>query len=268
MTECLDRSTDKAGAYTDSYPMPTLAAHAAAYTRTAILKSFLLGLSDSLPPRVDKAYAETRMKLKGGDVRAFLQSLRVLGLIDPFGSITDRARRTRALAQRSEAMQEGLREAYPELVELWDRRGGMPRQEVEDFFKVKYELSASSAGPAAKLFCDLMHEYGSTRPAAETGTPLPSLPVRASREIHPSAEAPATTVSRISSTGPAMLPEPSQTDLRLAALETLKSVVKINIDSGWDDARIQATLDRFEQMMQRILQPSPESTSKLAPETD
>jgi hypothetical protein len=245
--------------------MPTLTAHAAAYTRTGILTSFLSELSDSLPARVDKTYAETRMKLRGGDVRAFLQSLRVLGLIDPFGSITDRARRTRALAQRSEAMQEGLREAYPELLELWDRRGGMPRQAVEDFFKVQYELSASSAGPAAKLFCDLMHEYGSTLSPAETGAALPTTPVRTNREFLPKTEAAPSAASRNSPIAPAAIPDPSQTDLRLAALETLKSVVKINIDSGWDDARIQATLDRFEQMMQRILQLNPDSVATDAP---
>ena len=36
--------------------------------------------------------------LKGGDVRAFLQSLRVFGLIDLYGQLTPRARRTREVA--------------------------------------------------------------------------------------------------------------------------------------------------------------------------
>ena len=76
--------------------MPTLPARAAAYTRTGIVRRFLDHLADAPPPRVDNAFAEMRLGLKGGDVRAFLQSLRVFGLIDPYGALTDRAKRTRA----------------------------------------------------------------------------------------------------------------------------------------------------------------------------
>src|SRR5437773_1718606 len=73
--------------------MPTLPTRAAAYTRTGILKRFLEQLSAADPGRVDNAYAELRLGLRGGDVRAFLQSLRVLGLTDPYGQTTERARR-------------------------------------------------------------------------------------------------------------------------------------------------------------------------------
>src|SRR5688572_6297320 len=113
--------------------MPTLPLRAAAYTRTGILNRFLDLLSESQPSRVDASYAESRLGLKGGDVRAFLQSVRVLGLIDPYGAVTERGRRTRALSQRPAALREALDEAYPELIERWHKRGGMHRKEVEDF---------------------------------------------------------------------------------------------------------------------------------------
>src|SRR5688500_11810724 len=70
----------------EKMPLP---ARAAAYTRTGILQRFLDETAASVPARVDNDYAETRLGLKGGDVRAFLQSLRVLGLVDPYGSVTD-----------------------------------------------------------------------------------------------------------------------------------------------------------------------------------
>src|SRR5688500_3427591 len=64
--------------------MPTLSPRAAAYTRTGILRRFLDQRGESIPPRVDNGYAQERLQLKGGDVRAFLQSVRVLGLVDPY----------------------------------------------------------------------------------------------------------------------------------------------------------------------------------------
>src|SRR5437879_137664 len=77
------RFADRIERFDSEHDMPTLPTRAAAYTRTGILKRFLEELSHTDPGRVDNAFAESRMGLKGGDVRAFLQSLRVLGLIDP-----------------------------------------------------------------------------------------------------------------------------------------------------------------------------------------
>lgn len=210
--------------------MAILAERAAAYTRTGILRRFLELLGESLPARVDTAFAESRLGLKGGDVRAFLQSARVLGLVDPYGSPTELARRARATTQRSAAMREALALAYPELMERWQRRGGMERGEVEDFFKVDYGLSASSSGPAAKLFLDLMREFaGGTEAPAALPVPFPS---------------PASTDG----------PERSRSaDACLAALETVRSTLRIDIDADWDEPKIRLVFDRLEQLVDRIL---------------
>lgn len=291
--------------------MPTLPARAAAYTRTGILRRFLEQLSAAPLPRVDNAYAETRLGLKGGDVRAFLQSLRVLGLTDPYGALTERARRTRSAAQRAEAMREGLEQAYPELFWRWEARGGMPRQEVEDFFKVEYGLSASSAGPAAKLFTDLMVEFGRPTPrrAPEEdrypgGAGLRSESRRgegpvpgsgsvaeegvASGEARPETRAesarPGTRVeeARLDSRFPDVFPDNGVpdarpgtrtgetrpetrmpdarpetrapvTDARLAALETVRSSLRIDINAEWDEERIRLVFDRLERLVTTIL---------------
>ncbi len=140
--------------------MPAVPIRAAAYTRTRILARFIELLTQTDPGRVDRAYVEQRLHLKGGDVRAFLQSLRVLGLTDTYGRTTDRARRVRGPSLRAAALSEGLRDAYPELVARWARQGSMARDAVEEFFRVEYGLSASTAGPASKLFTDLMRDYG------------------------------------------------------------------------------------------------------------
>lgn len=239
--------------------MPQLAEKAAAYTRTGILKRFLDALSESLPSRVDAAYAENRLGLKGGDIRAFLQSVRVLGLIDPYGHLTERARRTRSLTQRPAAIREGLAEAYPDLMAHWNSRGGMSRDELEGEFKVHYGLSASSAAPAAKLFIDLMRDYGRILPSqqraaagAEAGmdAPLASEPVAAVSPapsvgaVAPSREAAAPVVESAAGAG---------TEVRLAALEAIKASLRIDINAEWDEERIQLVFDRMERLMGSIL---------------
>jgi hypothetical protein len=244
-------------------PMPTLASRAAAYTRTGILRRFLDQASETLPTRVDNGYVETRLGLKGGDVRAFLQSLRVLGLIDPYGSVTDRARRTRAVAQRAGAMREGLEEAYPELVRRWETGGGMSREEVEDFFKVEYGLSASSAAPAAKLFVDLMQEHAPASPSRAQESPRPGSP----------APSPALPGSGVAPSMPTQLPHlpdsksqtpdprpqapPSPPDARIAALDAIKSSLKVEINAEWDEERINLVFDRMERLVKSVLDREP-----------
>ena len=237
--------------------MPTLPLRAAAYTRTGILSRFLDLLSESQPSRVDAPYAESRLGLKGGDVRAFLQSVRVLGLIDPYGAVTDRGKRTRALSQRPAALREALEEAYPELVTRWTSRGGMHRKEVEDFFKLEYGLSASSAGPAAKLFCDLMSSLGEGEASAPSRRTSPTQSNGAYREDLP--ETPEVR-ARTRESGGTVQKGVQSNDLRLAALETVKSALRIDITGDWDEERIGLVFDRMERLVDRILQ-APESES-------
>lgn len=233
--------------------MPTLPARAAAYTRTGILKRFLDQLSDADPGRVDNAYAESRMGLKGGDVRAFLQSLRVLGLIDPYGQTTDRARRLRASAGRGTLIREALREAYPELVIQWDISGGMPRDDVEDFFKVQYGLSSSSAGPAAKLFCDLMSEYGRRTEAAPRAVEPPPYPSASFETREATLSPPEPRLPEPDRYAAPSPPVGSSGDVRLAALDAIKSSLRIDINAEWDEGKIGLVFDRMERLVDRIL---------------
>lgn len=221
--------------------MPTLAPRAAAYTRTGILERFLDDLASSIPARVDNDYAERVLRLKGGDVRAFLQSLRVLGLIDPYGQVTDAGRRTRALSQRAEVLRDALARAYPELDQQWSARGGMPRADVEDFFKVEYGLSNSTAGPAAKLYCDLKRQYARipVEPAPE--------PVA---EVRPSAP---TVPLPVAETAPATSAPAPVHDVRLAALDAVKSALRVEINENWDPARIELVFDRMERLVSLVV---------------
>ena len=211
-------------------------------------RRFLDQLAHADPGRVDGTYVEQRLGLKGGDVRAFLQPLRVLGLIEPYGETTPRARRMRAAAARGPELRQALAEAYPELVERWERRGGMARDDVEDFFKVEYGLSTSSAGPAAKLFVDLMWEDGggtpdAAEPAGHSGAsiaPAPAPQARdAGRDYEPAA------VSPVSAASP--------TDVRLAALDAIKSSCgSTSTPTGTRADRL--VFDRMEGLVGRILE--------------
>lgn len=227
---------------------------AAAYTRTGIVRRFLEQLSDADPGRVDAAYAEARLDLKGGDVRAFLQSLRVLGIVDAYGYTTDRARRMRAASTRGALMREALAEAYPELLAQWDRAGGMPRPEVEDFFKVQYGLSTSSSGPAAKLFCDLMREYVRATPARPSASPATSAappPPARMPEAAPAEE------ERVRAPSPMAAAPRGEggpgAGMRQAALEAIRSSLHIEINENWSEERIQLVFDRMERLVGKIL---------------
>jgi hypothetical protein len=234
--------------------MPTLPLRAAAYTRTGVLSRFLDLLSESQPNRVDAQYAETRLGLKGGDVRAFLQSVRVLGLIDPYGAITERGRRTRSASQRPGALREALEEAYPELVARWAARGGMHRKEVEDFFKLEYGLSASSAGPAAKLFSDLMASFGESE-LTDDAWDIPLQRPATSRQngSRRSEPEPSEGRGRGRETVSSVQKSASTNDLRLAALETVRSSLRIDMSGDWDEERMRLAFDRMEQLIDRIL---------------
>ena len=236
--------------------MPTVPVRAAAYTRTRILRGFLELLSDTPPPRVDAAFAEHRLGLKGGDVRAFLQALRVLGLVDAQGALTERARRTRAQTLRAGEMRAALEEAYPELCLRWAAQGGMPREAVEDFFKLDYGLSTSTAGPAAKLFSDLMHEYG-----LPSGVREPAAGPEASRSARGwTAEPVAAGLPSRRAAAPLPLAETAQPsadsprDVRVAALEAVKSSLHIDINADWDPEKITLVFDRMERLVDRILE--------------
>jgi len=272
----------------DVIPMLTQTARSAAYTRTRILLRFLELLSDATPSKVDNAFVESRLGLKGGDVRAFMQSLRVLGLVNGEGGLTERAKRTRAQSQRGAAMREALKEAYPELVQLWQARGDMPREEVEDFFKLDYGLSTSTAGPAAKLFCDLMREYagpgardqepgaaergsvfrapvpgfaGATDVLRERGVGEPAVTPQRGEWSDPLNADPVSSLS-VRRTPPLSLTDesrrpspvpPATMDVRLAAVEAVTRQFQIQITADWKPEMIQLVFDRMERLVQQIL---------------
>lgn len=225
------------GAGSDVTPMATLPTRAAAYTRTGILYRFLDELAAAIPQRVDNEYAEQRLGLKGGDIRAFLQSLRVLGLIDPYGTVTEAGRRTRSLSQRPAVLREALAAAYPELDQRWQHEGGMRRDAVEDFFKIEYGLSNSTAGPAAKLFCDLQREYGCPEaPAAEPAVTA----------------GPGRTLGRSTSVAAQPVEIPVQ-DVRVAALDAVKNSLRVQINENWEPEKIELVFDRMERLMQLVV---------------
>jgi hypothetical protein len=242
-----DVGHDKCRVVKGNLTMPRRASERpAAYTRTRHLDRFLDQVATTLPPVVDIDFVKRKLELSGGDVRAFLQSLRVLGLIDALGRPTERLRQARGRERRAHALREGLREAYPELDARRDAEGPLSREQVEDHFKVVYGLGATSAAPAAKLFLDLWvragggaggasvveaaskggEVRGGRSPAAERGLP---------REAGDRQKLEATDLGK-------------GTDIA----RLLAGLVHVEIGRDWDAERINLVFDRLERLIDRL----------------
>jgi Family of unknown function (DUF5343) len=228
----------------------------AAYTRTRHLDRFLDEVPPSRMSRVDGQFVEKALGLSGGDVRAFLQSLRVLGLIDALGRPTERLHRARARDGRARAMREGLKDAYPELAARWEAGGGLSREEVEDHFKVTHGLGSTSAEPAAKLFLDFWN-----RGVSERGTEPAPTDRDEERYARPEASSKGGEVWAT--------PSPHQADARQnggsghqeeetggprgeTIARLLYGLVHIEIGRDWDAARINLVFDRLERLVDRL----------------
>jgi hypothetical protein len=228
----------------------------AAYTRTRHLVRFLDQVASVLPAQVEGAWVERRLGLSGGDVRAFLQSLRVLGLIDAFGRPTDRLRQARARDRRVGALREGLCGAYPDLVTRWEAVGGLSREDVEDHFKVVHGLGATSAEPAAKLFLDLwtrVGQSGVTGVVGDSGQRERLEIVEAASkggEVRPSPSVDADAAppgAALNPVRPAIGTSRPETIARLLA-----GLVHIEIGRDWDADRINLVFDRLELLIERL----------------
>jgi hypothetical protein len=239
--------------------MATRMQRSAAYTRTRVFQDFLTQISRTMPERFDNGFAEGPLGLKGGDIRAFLQTLRVFGLMDGIGRATERARRLRSELQRPVAIREALTEAYPELAAEWEAAAGLPKSVVEDHFKLHYSLSASTAGPAAKLFIDLAQQYPAA--AERRGSPISGSANRVVPPTDPAqtvvspktVEVGATAERPVGTLKGASAGLPLSDDPRSRALAALGAVVQIRIDSSWSSEQMAMAFDRIDRLVDRVL---------------
>lgn len=121
---------------------------------------------------------------------------------------------------------------------------------------MEYGLSTSSAGPAAKLFSDLMREYAQAEPvrSMEWQTARSAIideGFAVAGEVAPAERAPVAAVppedaAPRGAVAPAAAPI---TDVRVAALEAIKSSVRIDINAEWDEERIGLVFDRMERLL-------------------
>lgn len=209
-----------------------------AYTRSGILRRFFEILEAGVPARIDSEFAGRKLGLKGGDIRAFLQSLRVFGFTDSYGRPTPLAGRARSVAERPAVVREALQNAYPALYKEWIDGAVRDRRDVEDHFKVRTGLSASSSSAAARLFLDLAAEYA-TVPA--------EAPRKSENETDSNAPSPGAAVTAGAET----------TAGRQAAMDRVMSSLQIKIDSGWDPDSINLVFDRLERLVSKVLTAAP-----------
>ena len=172
---------------------------------------------------------------------------------------------------RKQTIGEIVRDLYPKLMESWDNdEAGMSDRDVVAFFRKETGMGNDSANKMKMFFKYLVSEadLGDAAPAAPKATAASATP---SAPAATAAPAPAATPPRSersaaptrrgqqrqSNDGATSVdrgPSGSRTlsEAQRAYLDTLKSVLRVNIDGDWDDDMIRLAFDRLERLFDRV----------------
>lgn len=251
---------------------------------------FVARLQGRIPDEVDRDYVRAIIRTPSMIYR-FLRGIEAMKLIDREQRPTERLRRLVNPEQRKLVMADVLRDLYPELMERWDQNGGqLPDREIADFFRKKTGMGSDSANKMKMFFKSLLSEAGYLTAAdvveeADSGeereapeTPPPQPPPQPRPEPHrrppfeqrpghghgpapapsaPPAPAPAPAMeagasSSQGSPGERLFNSRGLNEAQRAYLQTLQSVLKINVDGDWDEDMLRVVFDRLERLFDRI----------------
>ena len=225
------------------------------YITKSQFEKFLARLQSKMPEEIDRDYVRAIIRTPSMIYR-FLRGVEAMKLIDKDQRPTERLHNLVAAESRKETISEILKDLYPELLEQYGQSdGSMVDRDIVSFFIRETGMGSDSANKMKMFFKYLMSEADpDSEPAAdEQEGKEKSTPARASKELRVaqrrSAQRPGQDSSNSGdrSTGSRTLSETQK-----AYLDTLKSVLKINIDGDWDDDMVKLAFDRLERLFDRV----------------
>jgi len=239
------------------------------YVTKSQFDKFLSRLQTKMPDEIDRDYIRAMIRTPSMIYR-FLRGIEAMKLIDRDQKPTDRLRSLVAPDTRKQAISEILRDLYPELLEQYQQsQGSMADRDIVSFFRRETGMGSDSANKMKMFFKYLLSEADPDASSSdgqveeeeadseteETAT-TPARPARELRAAQrkspprPPVEPPANSAAtpgdqRSFSSRPL-------SEAQKAYLDTVKSVLKINIDGDWDDDMLKLAFDRLERLFDRL----------------
>jgi hypothetical protein len=242
------------------------------YITKAQFEKFLSRLQTKIPDEIDRDYIRAIIRTPSMIYR-FLRGIEAMKLIDRDQKPTDRLANLVNESSRQKTITEILQDLYPELLTQYRSSGSMVDREVVTFFRretgmgndsankmkmfFKYLLSESDLnGAALAAAVESEEEEEQAEPAAAERRPTQQRASRPSRQAQQAessrSERGGDRVERVERAERGAPPSRTLSESQRAYLDTLKSVLSVNIDGDWDDDMIKLAFDRLERLFERV----------------
>ncbi len=245
------------------------------YITKAQFEKFLARLQSRIPDEIDRDYVRAIIRTPSM-IHRFLRGIEAMQLIDSDQKPTDRLQKLVSQDTRAGAFDEILEDLYPELLKEYRANGEMTDRDIVSFFRKETGMGNDSANKMKMFFKYLTSctdpdegtgeaEDGNDSPAPDA-PPSPAPPrterergERGERERGERGERGSSSRSSQQSRSQESLGSGGSTtgsrtlsEAQRAYLDTLKSVLKVNIDGDWDDDMIKLAFDRLERLFDRV----------------
>ena len=242
------------------------------YITKAQFEKFLSRLQTKIPDEVDRDYIRAIIRTPSMIYR-FLRGIEAMKLIDRDQRPTERLTNLVNEASRQKTVTEILQDLYPELLSQYRASGSMVDREVVTFFRRETGMGNDSANKMKMFFKYLLSESdinGAVPTATEDSEEEQSEPEPERRPTQQRAARPSRQTQQSESSRPergvdrvdrldrgdradrGAPPSRTLSEAQRAYLETLKSVLSVNIDGDWDDDMIKLAFDRLERLYDRV----------------
>ena len=229
------------------------------YITKSQFDKFLSRLQSKMPDEIDRDYIRAIIRTPSMIYR-FLRGIEAMKLIDREQRPTDRLRALVANETRKQAINEILKDLYPQLLEQYQSQGSMVDRDIVSFFRRETGMGSDSANKMKMFFKYLLGESDLEGTAGEiseeSGVADAPVPARPARELRASQrKSSSRTSDSAANSGSSDQRQSSSRPLseaQTAYLDTVKSVLKINIDGDWDDDMVKLAFDRLERLFDRV----------------
>lgn len=243
------------------------------YITKAQFEKFLSRLQSRIPDEIDRDYIRAIIRTPSM-IHRFLRGIEAMKLIDGDQKPTDRLQKLVNQGTRAGAVDEILEDLYPDLLKEYRANGEMADRDIVSFFRKETGMGNDSANKMKMFFKYLISctdsdgeasseggGNGSPAAPAPPAPPAPSPPradrergdrERGERERGSSSRSGQQSRGQESSGGGSSGGSRTLSEAQRAYLDTLKAVLKVNIDGDWDDDMIKLAFDRLERLFDRV----------------